>query len=182
MTTTEIFTILKTWINTILNVEEDYSIPIIRGEQSAPKPAKEYIVIHQPMSLREYATGNESKGRKVIDGDIIHGYIDYTRHWQATISIEEVGFEDNGDKLRSLINSLNRQDIKSYFRNSKISILRNEGITPIPSLSDNIWELRTDIDLIILFPDEGTYEPGIIESVEITTNYEDIWEDGELDI
>ena len=174
MTTTEIFNIIKGWI--ILVLGSSYSTIIIRGELSTPKPAKKYFVIHQPISPVMYASGNYSKGRKVIEHEgepeeEIHGYVDYVNHWQATVSLEEVGFTDNGDKLRELINSLRRRDILSYFRNSKVSILRTENITPIPQLSENIWELRSNVDLIILFPDEGTYEPGIIETVEFEGTY-----------
>jgi hypothetical protein len=162
MTTSEIYTILKGWIQNSSVLGS--SVHVIRGEQSAPKPAKEYMVIHQPMTVQEYASGNETKA----DTD---GNIDYTKHYQATISLEEVGFTDNGDKLRTLKNSLRMQDIKDYFRNSKVSILRTETITPIPAITENIWELRTTMDLIILFPDEGTYTPGYIETVEFEGVY-----------
>jgi len=180
MTTTQIYTILLTWIRNVLepDLEQDETptIPIIRGEQSAPKPKKEYMVIHQPMSVNEYASGNDDKIRKVIDDEgtpqeVIHGYLDYTKHYQATVSLEEIGFADNGDNLRALKNSLRLQTIKDYFRSSKVSILRTETITPIPQVDENIWELRTTMDLIILFPDEGTYEPGYIETVEFTGEY-----------
>jgi len=181
MTTTQIYTILLTWIRNVLEpslgIDDTPTIPIIRGEQSAPKPKKEYIVIHQPMTVQEYASGNESKARKVIDDEgtedeVIHGYIDFAKHYQATISLEEVGFTDNGDNLRTLKNSLRMQDIKDYFRSSKVSILRTETITPIPQIIENIWELRSTMDLIILFPDEGTYDPGFIETVEFEGVYD----------
>lgn len=167
MTTSEIYTILKTWITTVLG----NSYIIIRGEQSSPRPKKEYIVIHQPFSRREYATGNFFGGDKTIVGETITTKVDYAKHWQATISIEEVGFEDNGDKLQELLDSLNLQTIKDYFRNSKISILRCEGINPIPSITENIWELRSNMDLIVLYPKEDSYDPSIIETVEFEGTY-----------
>lgn len=139
-------------------------VPIIRGEQSAPKPKNNYIVIHQPMSVFEYSSGNYSKADNA-------GIVTYTNHWQATITIAEIGFEDNGDKLRTLNNSLRLQTTKDYFSSSKVSILRNEGITPIPALTENKWELRSNIDYIVLFPDEGTYTPGFIETVEFEGTY-----------
>ena len=171
MTTSEIFVVIKTWINTVLGSHYE----VIRGEQASPRPKKEYLVMHQPMAVQEYASGNFGSADD-------EGNIDYVMHWRGTISIEEVGFEDNGDKLRTLLNSLKQQDIKDYFRESKVTILRNEGINPIPQLTENIWELRSNMDLIILFPDEGTYQPGYIETVEINTTYEnpDIWEDQKL--
>jgi hypothetical protein len=175
MTTTEIYTVLKIWINQILNIDNNFESVIIRGEQSSPKPAKNYMVIHQPMSLIEYASGNYSKADNT-------GTVVTTNHWQATISIEEVGYFDNGDKLRLILNSLRLQDTKDYFKTSKVSILRHEGITPIPQLTENIWapipqlteniwELRSNLDLIILFPDEGTFQPGFIETVEFEGTY-----------
>lgn len=172
MTTTQIYTVLITWMKNVLGS----SILVTRGQQSSPKPAKEFFVIHQPMALVEYSTGNESMAYEEIENEgqpdeIIHGYVDYVRHWQATITIEEVGYEDNGDKLRQLLNSLRNQDIKSYFRSSDVSILRHEGITPIPQIAENIWELRSSLDLIIIFPDEGTYEPGYIETIEFEGTY-----------
>jgi hypothetical protein len=139
-------------------------IPVIRGEQSAPKPKSNYLVIHQPMPVIEYASGNYSKADNT-------GTVTTTNHYQATINIEEIGFEDNGDKLRLLLNSLRLQTTKDYFKASKVSILRNEGIVPIPSLTENKWELRSNMDLIILFPDEGTYKPGYIEIVEFDGTY-----------
>lgn len=164
MTTTEIYTVLKTWINQVLNLDYCYDALIIRGEQNASKPANEYMVIHQPISVIEYSSGNYSKA----DSD---GNVNYSNHWQGTVTLEEVGYEDNGDRLRLLINSLRLQDTKDYFKASKVSILRNEGILPIPSLIENKWELRSNMDLIILFPDEGTYKPGFIEIVEFNGTY-----------
>ena len=160
MTTNEIYTVLITWMKNILG-----SIIIMKGEQNAPKPAANYFVIHQPMSLIEYSSGNYSKADNT-------GTVSYTNHWQATITLEEIGYPGiNGDKLRILLNSLRLQDTKDYFKASKISILRNEGIIPIPQLSENIWELRSTLDLIVLFPDEGTYQPGFIETVEFEGTY-----------
>jgi hypothetical protein len=160
---------------TSTNVLSDYIssfIPIVRGEQSASYPKKEFIVLHQPISCIQINSSTWNKTRVVITGtapnQIKQGFIDYVNHWQGTVSIEEFGFKDNGDKLRQLIGSLERPDIKNYFVSSKLSILRNEGINPIPQLSGNTWELRSNVDLIILFPDEGTYESGYIESVEVT--------------
>ena len=171
MTTTQIMTILITWIKTVLGSHYE----VIRGETSAPRPKKEYLVIHQPMALQEYSSGN------FFPADD-EGNVEYKKHWQGTISIEEVGFQDNGDKLRTLLDSLRLQTTRDYFRSSKVSILREEGINPIPQLTENIWELRTNLDLIILFPDEGTYQPGYINTVKINTTYEnpDVWEDQEL--
>lgn len=139
-------------------------IPVIRGEQAAPKPKSNYMVIHQPMAVVEYASGNYSKAND-------SGVVTYTNHYQGTISIEEVGFTDNGDKLRALLNSLRLDYVKEYFRTSKVSILRHENITPVPDLTNDLWELRSNLDFIILFPDEGTYTPGFIETVEFTGTY-----------
>jgi len=179
MITTEIYNILLIWIRNVLEptlvVGENPIIPVIRGEQSAPRPKSEYIVIHQPMSRKEYASGNFWKGDKTVTGvapnQVITTKVDYAKHWQATISIEEVGFLDNGDKLQTLLDSLNLQTQKDYFRTSKISILRCEGINPIPSVSENIWELRSNMDLIVLYPTESSYDPSIIETVESTGTY-----------
>lgn len=161
MTTLQIYTILEVWIHNILTS----NVIVVAGEQNMSKPANDYFVLHQPMSLIEYSSGNYSMADNT-------GKITYTNHWQATITLEEIGYKNlNGDKLRTLLNSLRLQDTKDYFRNSKVSILRHEGIKPIPQLSENIWELRSTLDLIILFPDEGTFQQGFIETVEFEGTY-----------
>ena len=160
MTTSDVYEVIKAWINNILNTELEKDITIIRGEQNAPAPSDHYIILHQPLTVRKVGSGNFD----VSTDD--EGNQNYEMHYEGTLSVEEYGGIDNGDNLRILLDSLRRTDILNYFRASKVSILRNAGIQPIPQLLENNWELRSNMDLIILFPDEVTYQPGYFDTVE----------------
>lgn len=153
------------WFYQILNTENSKEIQIIFGEQDSPAPSDHYIVIHQPFAIQQLGSGNwEMSTTTGEEGTVLYNY-----HQQGTMQIEEVG--GHGDNLRLVMNSLVRQDIKELFTENNVSILRINSINPNNTNIENTWELRSIVDLIILFPDEGSYDAGYIETVDVNGTY-----------
>lgn len=165
MTVMEVMTVIRDWFIQILNTELSYDIDIIYGEQNAPAPETPYIVIHQPFALTRIGNGNFEMSETVGEEDTML----YSLNWQGTLSIEEIG--GRGDYIKTVLNTMMKQSTKEYFREEKVSILRVEELRPNNELSENIWELRSIVDLIILFPDEGSYEQQYIEVAEMEGSY-----------
>lgn len=140
------------WINQILNTEEELNIPIIFGEQNAPAPIEEgaYIVIHQPMINTKI--GYARKSGVNINGDQTIG-----SDYEVTVQLDEIA--GKGDLLQILIESIERPSIQQLFKNKRVSFMRNENINRIPNMTENIWELRSTVDIIL------AYGYGIIENV-----------------
>ena len=158
MTIGSLLEFVHDWVDKILNDEESLNIKIIYSAQNAPRPGIPYMVINQPFVHNKLGSGNY--GYSDDNGDV-----DYSIRYETIIRIEEVG--GLGENLKLLLDSVNRQDIKELFCSNKVSFLRNENIFPNNDLVENIWETRTYCDMYFLYPDERTYQPGFIETVEI---------------
>jgi len=166
MAISEVLDVIWKWVDQVINQEELLELEVIFGSQNAPAPDGEYILINRPFAFQKIGRGNWQMSEETGEED----QMNYTIHYQCTISIEDV--LGGGDVLRLLINSLNRQDIKDYFTESLVSVMKTETITPSNLQMGEFWELRSVLDLIIQFSDCGSYEAGYIETVDFTGTYE----------
>jgi len=163
MTIEEVYIVLQEWIVGILVTEEGLTtLKVIRGNQNAPSPAKPYMVIHQP-PISNRPTGLTGNFEKADDT----GKVNYSIPYEASITIEEVG--GIGDLLNLLLESINRQDIKDFFKLKFVSIVRVEASVDSTDTKENIHELRDAIDIHINYTTQKDYAPGFIETVEPLT-------------
>ena len=161
MTDAALRDIIWGWVDLILNINNGLNIHIIYGEQSAPRPDSNYIVIHKPIPMRKQGHGYRSESDDEGNTTIRNNY-------EATISIETVGEETF--YLRLLLDSTDMQQVKDYWRINLISFLRNEGILSIPAITENVWELRTTMDIFMLVPELTIENTSYIEEIDYTNN------------
>ena len=170
MTLTEMYGYIYTWINTELNTNLSLSIPIIYSNQNAPRPDVPYFLIHRPpVSTIDQGTGN-TEGWNFTDEEEDEGEVHLVKQYESAIRLEEIG--GDGNTLLYLNDSLMRQDIKSLFRASKLSILRNENINPSTDITENYIEKRAMMDIFVFWQTENDYDPSYIGTVEFEGTYE----------
>lgn len=169
MTTNELNSFLYTWINKILNTENNLGYEIIFSNRNAPNPSLPYFVIHDPpVSNQDLGRGNWGKWEFTNEPQD-EGEVCYTKQYEASISLEEVG--GSGDVMKLLLNSLNRQDIKDLFSSNKVGFLRNEPINPATDITEDLITRRAIMDIFVSIVDEGSYDPGYIDTVDYDGTY-----------
>lgn len=169
MTIDDVYTFLYGWINQVLNTEMALAIPIIESNQNAPRPAVPYFVIHKP-PISNIDLGLGDRGLwEFTDEPEDEGEVCSSKNWQASISLEEIG--GSGTTMQYLVDSLIREDILDLFRNAKISLSRNEAITPTTDVTQNFIEKRAIMDVFMLYVSTITYDPGYVGTAEGTGTY-----------
>lgn len=169
MTKKDVLKVIKTWIDNIINVENNLNYNIIFGNQNAPRPPVPYIVVQNPIITdQKMGRGNWQKW-KFTDEPQDEGQVDYTILYEASIQLEEVG--NDGNSFRLLSNSINRQDVLDYFSQSKVSILRLESDISNVDITGSKIEKRVIKDIMIAWVDEDNYDPSYINNVDVTGEY-----------
>ncbi len=157
MTDIQLQDALYDWINKVLNTDEGLNIDIIHGSQNAPRPSSSYIVIHQPINTRKIGRSDRSYSDTDGNTNIVSNY-------EASVTIEAVGLLT--DYLRLILDSIEKQSIRDYLNTKNISFMRSENIIPISDMTENEWELRTSVDIFVLYPHETTENASYIGSVD----------------
>lgn len=150
------------WLTYVLNVSGELGIDIIIGEENAPPPSSPYIVIHQPFNIRK--VGRVSKSS---DTDS-EGVMCLVTNYEAIVSIEQVGA--NGDNLRRIIESSEKQEVKNLLSSLGLAHLRSENINNIPDVTENFWELRCIVDIYVAFASSDSDNTNYIENIEWDNN------------
>lgn len=161
MTDTELREIIYDWIDLVLNTNYSLSIPIIFGEQNAPRPDSDYIVIHKPIPMNKQGHGDRSYSDD-------SGITTIRNNYESTISIECVGKETY--YLRLLLESTDTQEVKEFWQTRNVSYLRNAGILSIPNMTENQWELRTTVDIFMLVLSSIEEDTSYINDIDYTNN------------
>lgn len=160
MTGTELRGYLKAWITQVLiteNVCED-ALEIISSNQNAPHPDSQYITI--AYNANRSRNGRASKPdvyyNSEDEGDPKNGTRLLVSDWGLEVELRETNGE--GDLLRVLMDSLDREDIhETYFMANNIAIYNEGDVQQIPRLNQESWikEAMVEIRLGIA---EGTRE------------------------
>lgn len=159
MTGVALRTYLKAWITKVLITEGgEVDLFIISSHQNTPAPDKPYITI-------QYNGGKSKTGRAAKpdvyfndeDGnDPLNGTRLLVSDWGIEIEIRETNGE--GDRLRLLIDSFDREDIyNDYFVINKIAHYTNGNVFPVPRLNQEDWIKESMVE-IQLGSAEGTRE------------------------
>lgn len=159
MTGLELRTYIKAWITQVLITEEgETDLPIISSHQNAPSPDEPYITIQYNGGRSK--TGRASKPDVYFNDEDENDPLNGTRllvsDWGIEIEIRETNGE--GDRLRLLIDSLDREDIHNdYFVANKIVHYTNGNILPVPRLNQEDWIKESMVEMQ-LGSAEGTRE------------------------
>jgi len=169
MTEDNVIQVIYNWVNTILNTENSLGWTIILANQNAARPVVPYFVIQDPfISNSQQGRGNWQKWEFEDEVEDI-GQVNYTIQNEATIQLETVG--TNGKEFKLLTNSLNRQDIKDYFRDNNVTVLRTENTVPAVNITEDYIEKRATKDIVVLWTDSGNYDPSYIGTVDTSGSY-----------
>lgn len=167
MTIDSMFVFIRSWMDQILNTELSLNIPIIFGSENAPRPALPYIVIHDPpISNVDVGRGNWCKWN-FTNQPVDEGQIDYTKQYEATISVEHIG--GSGQVFNYLRDSIGRYDIKELWRTNYISYMRDEPANDISEIAESFVERRVGITMFVSYISSNNYDPGYIGSVDTPT-------------
>lgn len=169
MTKRDVLNVIRDWVNTIVNTEAGKNWKIIFSNQNSPRPTLPYFVIQDPMISNNIVGRGNWSNWNYTDESQDQGEVTYSITYEATIQLGVVG--EDGDIFRLLDNSLNRQDIKSFFQVSNVSILRTESEIPEINITGDYIEKRAIKDIIVAWNDQGVYDPSYIKTIELEENY-----------
>ena len=153
---------IRGWIEFVLNGEGGESVPVVvsqgDGEPSVPDPSAPYVVITSRPTRRRI--GREQVGA-VDDLGTQRIVNDYEDLWTL------VEVNGAGDRLRRLVESQDRQDVRDRFRAVNLAY-RGEG-SDIVETSERVggqWRYKHAVDIRIGLVSVATYQPGYIETVQ----------------
>lgn len=169
MTKFDVLNVIRFWVNKVINTEAGKNWQVIFSNQNSPRPQVPYFVIQDPMiSNNIIGRGNWSKWNYTNESQD-EGVVTYSNTYEAIVQLNVIG--DDGDIFRLLDNSLNRQDIKSDLNSNNVSIIRTEMELPEVNITGEYIEKRAIKDIVVVWNDQGTYDPSYIKTVEIEENY-----------
>jgi len=150
MTGKELASNLRLWVEYVLIEENgDADLLVIYSHQNAPSPEKEYITIDYNAERNQ--NGRASKGDVQDDGSRLN-----VSDWGLGIELRETN--GDGDRLRMLADSLDREDIHhTYFVEKGLSVFTVGNIMPVPRLNQESW-IRESMVELQLGVAEGTRE------------------------
>lgn len=160
----DIYQKIYNWVYFVINTENGFEIPIIQSRQNTPAPESTYIVIDRIVEviqigrvIKNYPP-DETTGKAKVSND-----------YEGTLEIWEIDGE--GDYLRMLINSLERQEIQNIYFAEELLVNRGViGITNIPRLDNEHWTEQAMLEMKIGFADVTTEQSGWIETVDFVNN------------
>jgi len=162
MTQNDVFSGLYTWIDQVVNTEQSKSLPIIQSHQNAPEPDDDgaYIVI-------DYAPNRNRVGRpSKTDVDDITFKREFVNDDELRVDIWEVN--GDGDELRVIRNSTDRQDIIDLLKSLGIIYWGDEGINNISRTQDNLWIRECMMEIRLRVADVIEEDSSYIDDVEYT--------------
>ncbi len=150
------------WIDFVLNIDGGESISIVVSQEGAvpsvPDPTGPYVIIDARPARVRMGRGQVGAVDALGNQTIVNDYED-------TWSLAEVnGF---GDRLRRLIESQDRQDIRDRFAAANLAYRGEES--EIAETSGQIggqWRYRHSVKIRIGLVSVTTYRPGYIETVQ----------------
>lgn len=164
MTAEALFDVLYSWANKVLNLDvgnPSDTIPVIRAQENAPAPSSgPYIVISRspvvdfPGRPSQLDVSN-STGKRKLSLD-------------TKIKIEVWEVNSDGDLLKTLFQSLYRQDISALFDTAGIAFV--DQMSPIQDLSvlqGDAWRYEHMIELVLHGVETIEETTGIIAHTEI---------------
>jgi hypothetical protein len=156
----DIYLFLWNWVNLIVNTEGGECLEIIKSHENAPAPDFPYIAI-------QYAPTNQEKiGRATKTETDDEGFTKVISDYEATIEIWEEG--GTGDRLRSLLDSIERSDIQDMFMENQIVFFNDNPIQIVPRLDKNEWINEALVEIRLRFATKTLENSGWIETIEYT--------------
>lgn len=149
MTSEELRTNLIAWIKAILTEQGQGSLQVISSHQNAPSPGAHYITVKFGPNRDRF--GRASKGDVQDDGTRL-----LVSDWVGTVELWETNGE--GDLLRILMDSLDREDIYHAYFVEKSIVHYNQGeIAQVPRLDNESWIREAMVEMTLGLA-EGTRE------------------------
>jgi len=164
MTNTTFYEFLYDWIDLVINTIGGRTIPIIQSHQNAPEPSGQFIVI-------EYSPNKQKIGRACVTeplpaGDPNEGQTQIISNYNQRAEFWEVG--GDGNLLAEIVESIEREQIKTFFNTKDVSFFRAEPIQSIPRLENEKWVQQSVVEILFGVASEIKETPGWIETVETT--------------
>lgn len=167
----ELRNILKQWITQVLITEGSYTIEIISSHQNTPSPDSTYITMlyGPPRNPNGRATKTEVYYNEEDPEDEDNGKRVIAQDWTINVELRETNGE--GDLLRELIDSLEREDIlNNYFRANNLAHYTNGQILPVPRLDQEDWTRESIVELVLGTAESFKEFTDYIETVEYEGN------------
>lgn len=164
MTASALYTILYTWINSVINpVGTTVPTPIIKSHQDAPAPSGAYIVI-------SYAPASRTKIGTPSAGDVNgSGIRKLVQDYELRVEIWEVN--GDGDKLQAIIDSIDRLDVKTYLQSQSVAYLGEEQVQSIPQIEGtDKWRKESMVEIRLGVAEGISDTTSWIETVEFDSN------------
>jgi hypothetical protein len=156
----EIYENIYDWIDQILNQEMCLGFTIIESHQDIPKAKRDevYMVIqYSPTNIdrigRPTKTEVDSNGKR----NLINDYV-------GILELREVN--GDGEYLRVLLESLDRQDIIDYWSSKNLSQYTEGSVINIPRIQETNWKKEALVELTIGYATATKENIGYIENVE----------------
>lgn len=149
MTSAALFSFLYGWVNQVLNTELSQSITIIQSHQNAPQPSKQnkFMVI-------QYAPTRTRIGRPAFDEVNGSDQLKRINDYELLVEMREVN--GDGDNLRILVESTDREDIKKLFKDAGVAYLGQEDIQTLPRSQDTLWIREHVLEIRLAVAEELT--------------------------
>lgn len=162
MTADEVYTGLYTWIDQVVNTEPSQSIEIIQSHQNAPEPTVDgkYIVI-------DYAPTRSRVGRPSAT-NVDTGTLKRELVNDDELLVELWEVNGNGDELRRIRGSTDRQDIIDLLKSLGLIFWGDEGINVLPRTQENRWVREVIMEIRLRIADAVEEESSYIENAEYT--------------
>jgi hypothetical protein len=155
----EIYQNLYDWADQVLNQERCLDMTIIKSTQNVPKPKRNdcYIVINYASNLdrigRPYRTEVDDYGKR----NLINDYV-------GILELREVN--GDGEYLRVLIESLDRQEIQHLWSSNSLTHYNEGDILQLPRIQETNWKKEALVELTIGYSVATEDNTGLIETIE----------------
>lgn len=164
MTTDELYQFLYAWANTNLG---DLACPVIRAYQDAPPPTTDTYLVIEDSQMWD-PVGQVSRGG-LLPGALPNTYTrDLVTDYSVSVILWEV--RGRGDRLRSLIASLDMLSVQQVWEAAKVSVMNRGVITAVPTLQDSRWRQQHRVELTLGVANARREELLNIETVEFINN------------
>lgn len=160
----DIYQKIYNWVYYVINTENGFKIPIVQSRQNTPAPEGTYIVIDRIVEMIQIG-----RAIKKYPPDETTGKTKISNDYEGTLEIWEIDGE--GNFLRILINSLERQEIQNEYFTKELIVNRGViGITNIPRLDNEYWTEQAMFEMRIGFADTTTEQSSWIDTVDFVDN------------
>ena len=162
MTAEALYLHLYAWCNKVLNTDPGTNPPIAiyKSNQNIPTVSTPYIAISRSAVItkegRSEHTDPDNNGNRNINND-----------YSLKVELWEVN--SDGDMLRALINSIDRQDIKAMWGAAGFAYVTTlSPIQDLTALQNNVWRYEHMVEIQINTVETITDACGLISHVDMT--------------